>query len=120
MPRGLVRDGGTLQIGIGQVGDALAQGLIVRHRNNDAFRELVKRLAQRRGAACGEESGTFEDGLYGVSEMFFEAFLALIDAEIINREVDGALLHGGLLSRTEGVLSRACARCRRSSCSASR
>ncbi len=30
---GLVRDGGTLQIGIGQVSDALAQGLILRHRD---------------------------------------------------------------------------------------
>src|SRR6267378_5979648 len=35
----LVRDGGTLQIGIGQVGDALAQGLIVRHRDNAQFHE---------------------------------------------------------------------------------
>ena len=41
----LVRDGGTLQIGIGQVGDALAQGLIVRHRNNAQFREVMARLA---------------------------------------------------------------------------
>src|SRR6476469_2023504 len=34
---GLIRDGGTLQIGIGQVGDALAQGLVVRHRDNAQF-----------------------------------------------------------------------------------
>jgi len=33
----LVRDGGTLQIGIGQVSDALAQGLIVRHRETRGF-----------------------------------------------------------------------------------
>ena len=45
----LVRDGGTLQIGIGQDGDALAQSLILRDRDNDAFRELVARLAN--GAA---------------------------------------------------------------------
>ena len=38
---GLVRDDGTLQIGIGQVGDALAQGLIVRHRNNAQFHAIV-------------------------------------------------------------------------------
>lgn len=38
---GLVRDGGTLQIGIGQVGDALAQGLIVRHRDNAAYCEVM-------------------------------------------------------------------------------
>src|SRR5579871_4403946 len=42
---GLVRDGGTLQIGIGQVGDALAQALIVRHRGPEDFRDLSRRLA---------------------------------------------------------------------------
>src|SRR3954451_21684004 len=40
----LVRDGGTLQIGIGQTGDALAQGLIVRHRDNLQFHQIMKRL----------------------------------------------------------------------------
>jgi acetyl-CoA hydrolase/transferase-like protein len=89
----LVRDGGTLQIGIGQVGDALAQSLILRERNNDAFRELVTKLANGAAALPGEDLGTFKTGLYGVSEMFFEAFLALIDAKIIRREVDGTLLH---------------------------
>jgi Acetyl-CoA hydrolase/transferase C-terminal domain len=89
----LVRDGGTLQIGIGQVGDALAQSLIVRDRNNDTFRELVAKLANGAASLPGEDLGTFEAGLYGVSEMFFEAFLALIDAKIVRREVDGALLH---------------------------
>src|SRR5205807_3494575 len=41
----LVRDGGTLQLGIGQVGDALAQGLIVRQRENAQFHEIMERLA---------------------------------------------------------------------------
>src|SRR4030081_3584159 len=73
----LVRDGGTLQIGIGQVSDALAQGLIVRHRDNARFHEIVKRLAPDAPVAAGT-TGSFEKGLYGVSEMLFEAFLALI------------------------------------------
>ncbi len=34
----LVPDGGTLQIGIGQMGDALAQALILRHRRNGDFK----------------------------------------------------------------------------------
>jgi len=88
---GLVRDGGTLQIGIGQVGDALAQGLIVRHRDNAAFRSVMQRLSP--GAPL-KETGTFEKGLYGVSEMLFEAFLGLIDAGVLKREVDGVVLHG--------------------------
>jgi Acetyl-CoA hydrolase/transferase C-terminal domain len=88
---GLVRDGGTLQIGIGQVGDALAQGLIVRHRNNAQFLEVMARLAP---GAAPRETSVFANGLYGVSEMVFEAFLGLIDAGIIRREVDGVILHG--------------------------
>ena len=87
----LVRDGGTLQIGIGQVGDALAQGLIVRHRNNAQFLEVMARLAPGRAL---REAGRFDKGLYGVSEMVFEAFLGLIEAGILRREVDGVILHG--------------------------
>jgi len=90
----LVRDGGTLQIGIGQVGDALAQSLILRDGNNDAFRELVAKLANGAASFCGEDLGTFKIGLYGVSEMLTEAFLALIDAGILKREVEGVVLHG--------------------------
>jgi len=87
---GLIRDGGTLQIGIGHVGDALAQGLIVRHRDDAAYREIMSRLSP---GQTPRESGSFTAGLYGVSEMFFEAFLALIEAGVLKREVDGALLH---------------------------
>jgi acetyl-CoA hydrolase/transferase-like protein len=91
---GLIRDGGTLQIGIGQVGDALAQGLIVRHRDNAQFHEIMKRLMPATEQRSTPETGAFEQGLYGVSEMLFEAFLGLIDAGILKREVDGVLLHG--------------------------
>lgn len=91
---GLVRDGGTLQIGIGQVGDALAQGLIVRHRDNAQFHAIMKRLQPAADPVLELHTGSFEKGLYGVSEMLFEAFLGLIDAGILKREVDGVVLHG--------------------------
>jgi Acetyl-CoA hydrolase/transferase C-terminal domain len=91
---GLIRDGGTLQIGIGQVGDALAQGLIVRHRDNAQFHAIMKRLAPASAERLTPETAPFEQGLYGVSEMLFEAFLGLIDTGILKREVDGVLLHG--------------------------
>ncbi len=91
---GLVRDGGTLQIGIGQVGDALAQGLIVRHRDNAQFHAIMRRLAPGAPQMSALQTGSFEAGLYGVSEMLFEAFLGLIDAGILKREVDGVVLHG--------------------------
>ncbi|WP_425905160.1 acetyl-CoA hydrolase/transferase C-terminal domain-containing protein [Nitrobacter sp. TKz-YC02] len=88
---GLIKDGGSLQIGIGQTGDALAQSLIVRHRDNARFREIAARLAPDRAMA---ETAPFATGLYGVSEMVFEAFLGLIRAGVLKREIDGAVLHG--------------------------
>jgi Acetyl-CoA hydrolase/transferase C-terminal domain len=91
---GLVRDGGTLQIGIGQTGDALAQGLIVRHRDNAQFQGIMKRLSPGTEQPAARQTGSFENGLYGVSEMLTEAFLGLIDAGILKREVDGVVLHG--------------------------
>src|SRR5260221_6113001 len=90
---GLVPDGGTLQIGIGQVGDALAQGLIVRHRDNSQFHAIMKRLAPGTEQLADLQTGPFEKGLYGVSEMLFEAFLGLIEAGILKRDVDGVMLH---------------------------
>jgi hypothetical protein len=91
---GLVPDGGTLQIGIGQVGDALAQGLIVRHRDNSQFHAIMKRLAPGTEQLADLQTGPFEKGLYGVSEMLFEAFLGLIEAGVLKRDVDGVMLHG--------------------------
>src|ERR1700753_909850 len=61
----LVRDGGSLQIGIGQVGDALAQSLVVRHKDNAQFTGIMQRLSPHVPA---RETAPFENGLYGVSE----------------------------------------------------
>src|SRR6185312_14856353 len=66
-------------------------GLIVRHHDNAQFHAIMKRLAP---GAAPVESGPFTKGLYGVSEMLIEAFLGLIDAGILKREVDGVTLHG--------------------------
>jgi acyl-CoA hydrolase len=89
----LVADGGTLQIGIGEEGDAAVRALILRHRENKAFRDTVSRLTHGAPPLAIEHNGTFEQGLYGISEMFVDGFLELMDAGILKREVDGALLH---------------------------
>src|ERR1700742_4588262 len=85
----VVRDGGSLQIGIGQVGDALAQSLIVRHKDNAQFKAIMQRLSPNKAP---RETTPFDKGLYGVSEMVTEAFIALIDAGILTRAVDGIIL----------------------------
>ncbi len=88
-----IADGGTLQLGIGSLGDAVAQALILRHRSNPDFRRMVTRLDPAGSAPAGlRESAPFQAGLHGVSEMFVESFLDLRRAGILTREVDGALL----------------------------
>jgi acyl-CoA hydrolase len=89
----LIPDGGTLQIGIGQESDAAAQCLILRHKENAVFREVVGRLSQEAERLPHYEYAKFLIGLHGTSEMFVDAFLPLIDAGVLKREVDGALLH---------------------------
>ena len=91
----LISDGGTLQIGIGQEGDAAAQGLILRQKENAAFREILDRLDGGRPAPVLNELAPFEDGLYGMSEMLVASFLELIKAGIVKREVAGKFMHAG-------------------------
>jgi len=83
----LVADGGTLQIGIGSLGDAIAQALIVRDRHGDEYRRILESLCP--DGVSGRDLGRFDQGLYGCSEMFVNGFLKLIEAGIIRREVFG-------------------------------
>jgi len=93
----LIKDGGTLQIGIGSFADALTHALILRHTQNGRFRELVGRLGEP--PAAGAEYEPFQQGLYGCSEMLVDGFLALRRAGILKRRVDDAgrsvLVHAG-------------------------
>lgn len=99
----LVKDGGTLQIGIGSFADALTHALILRHTRNADFRRLLADL----GAPLPDwaEITPFSQGLYGCSEMLVDGFLALARAGILTRRVtdartsrtehDGPVLHAG-------------------------
>lgn len=87
----LVRDGGTLQIGIGSMGDALTAALLARDASNAAYNEVLQALAVTPETLAGSVaiggSGGFEQGLYGCSEMFVNGLLKLADAGIIRRAV---------------------------------
>ena len=101
----LVRDGGTLQIGIGSAGDAVAYALIMRHKDNSNYRRIITELN-------GDKSidhlhlDSFDQGLYGVSEMLVDSFLDLIEAGVIKREVDGILIHGGFFLGPKSMYQR--------------
>lgn len=87
----LVRDGGTLQIGIGTLSDALCHALLLRHRDNATYRRLVAALApgiERHPAVLASGGlGTFAKGLYGASEMISEGFMHLFRGGVLARAV---------------------------------
>ena len=93
----LVADGGTLQIGIGSLGDAIGQALIVRDRHSAEYRRILESICP--DGLAGRDLGRFEQGLYGCSEMFVNGFLKLIEAGIIRREVFGDVVLQQLLNR---------------------
>jgi acyl-CoA hydrolase len=87
----LTRDGGTLQIGIGSLGDAIAYALRLRHQDNASYRAALAALKVEAnfGDAIAVMGGldVFEQGLYGSSEMFINGFLELYRSGILKREV---------------------------------
>src|SRR5262245_7925029 len=69
----LIKDEGTLQIGIGSFSDALTHALILRHTRNGQFRALLNKLGAPLPADA--ELSPFSVGLYGCTEMLVDGFL---------------------------------------------
>lgn len=102
----LVKDGGTIQIGIGGMGDAIANALILRHRDPQRFRAALEALGNWPDSLASE-TGRFEEGLYGLSEMFVDPLMQLIDAGILKRPAsDGKILHAGFFVGPSGFYRR--------------
>ena len=108
----LVKDGGTLQIGIGALSDALCHALILRHSRNAEYLRVLDALwpGAATSALVQREGGLapFTQGLYGASEMVMDGFMHLVEAGILVRRVvddvdamqrgdtaGGQFLHGG-------------------------
>src|SRR5258708_32565254 len=73
---GIVADGGTLQLGIGALGDAVAQSLVLRHKMNADFRDLLKRLEAAAAAPPSmSEEKPVRVCLFGARDMFVEGVL---------------------------------------------
>jgi acyl-CoA hydrolase len=87
----LVRDGGSLQIGIGALSDALTHALVLRQTRNADYRRIVHALwpeVERSALVCQWGGlGEFEQGLFGASEMVMDGFTHLVDAGVVKRRV---------------------------------
>jgi acyl-CoA hydrolase len=85
----LVRDGGTLQLGIGELGDAIVYALKLRHQKPAMYRSIVESTgvltAHRRLIETEGGTTSFDRGLYGCSEMLVDGFLDLYRAGVLKR-----------------------------------
>jgi acyl-CoA hydrolase len=84
----LVRDGGTLQVGIGELGDALVYALLLRHQQNAGWRAALAALGEPTGEQLSSgDTQPFAAGLFAASEMFVDQLLELYRAGILRRRV---------------------------------
>jgi acyl-CoA hydrolase len=100
----LIRDGGTLQIGIGELGDSVCYALLLRHQQNAAWRQALADVGTERFATAVDSAGgrtPFGDGLFASTEMFVDQMLDLYRAGILRRRVYGSLALSRLIARGE-------------------
>jgi acyl-CoA hydrolase len=87
----LIRDGGTLQLGIGELGDGICYALQLRHQQPAMYRDVLEStgLLARHRRLIETEGGTapFDRGLYGCTEMLADGFLDLYRSGILKRRV---------------------------------
>jgi acyl-CoA hydrolase len=85
----LVRDGGTLQIGIGALSDALCHALVLRHTDNATYRRLLQALdpalASHPAVVASGGLDPLPQGLYGCSEMINEGFKRLVESGVMRQ-----------------------------------
>lgn len=87
----LIADGGTLQVGIGSLSDAITYSSILRHRDNAQYQTILNQLPGMANLADSlQQVGgklAFEKGLYVSSEMLVNGFMHLYKTGIIKRKV---------------------------------
>ncbi len=87
----LVKDGGTLQVGIGSLGDAVISGLLTRHEKNHEYQQILRDLGvmEENGDLITRYGGygVFTEGLHISSEMFVDTMIELYKAGIVKRRV---------------------------------
>jgi acyl-CoA hydrolase len=98
----LVRDGGTLQVGIGELGDALVYALLLRHQKGDLWRRTLASLGTGADTGAVLASGgttAFTTGLFAASEMFVDQLLELYRAGVLRRRAYDCLALERLLAQ---------------------
>ncbi len=101
----LVKDNGCLQVGIGKLGNAIANALILRHKQNNVYQDLIKKLSihekfSKEIASSGPLS-SFEKGIYASTEMMSDEYMQLYKAGILKKRVYDNLELQRLLNKNQ-------------------
>lgn len=85
----LVKDDGTLQIGIGSLSDALVHSMRLRHSENASYLKHANQVdaALAKPTRASLHDSSFEAGLYGTSEMVMDGFMHLRRSGILKRRI---------------------------------
>ena len=86
----LIKDGGTLQIGIGALGDAIVYSLQTRQQDNALYQKMLTdlQIIDKFGDAITQigDTASFDQGLTGSTEMLVEGYLELIRCGVLKRK----------------------------------
>ncbi len=83
----LLKDDGTVQIGIGSLSDAIVHSTLLRHQHNQKYLAMIRSFEDSFSSPNGLnlEYSVFSKGLYGTSEMLMDGFMHLRRSGILNR-----------------------------------
>ncbi len=98
----LIADGGTLQIGIGELGDSICYALLLRQQQNDEYRQALRDIGSEHSATLIDSCGgrePFGAGLFASTEMFVDQMLDLYRGGILRRRVYESLPITRLIAR---------------------
>jgi hypothetical protein len=79
----LIQDGSCIQMGIGKLDDAITHALILRHKNNVLYQDILQQL----GIKHRYELTPFHQGLYASTEMLSESYMHLYKENILKKRV---------------------------------
>lgn len=83
----MIKDDGTLQIGIGSLSDALVNMTVLRQKENVLYKKIANEWWHKAPKPFHLHQDTFQKGLYGTSEMVMDGFMHLRKADVLKRWV---------------------------------
>lgn len=92
----LIKDDSCLQIGIGNLSNALTRSLIFRHQENKQYQTVLQKINSDKkfNDTINEvgEKNIFEKGLYASTEMFSDEYMQLYKESILKKKIDGKVI----------------------------